>query len=75
MKKRGHFHFAENWTFSPCVDTLCIVIGSEGVGISKDILRSGKHVTLPQKTTGISYNASVAAGIFLFLIATKSGRM
>ncbi|OGB83621.1 23S rRNA (guanosine(2251)-2'-O)-methyltransferase RlmB [candidate division TM6 bacterium RIFCSPHIGHO2_12_FULL_32_22] len=51
---------------------LCIVIGSEGVGVSKDILSLGTKVKLPQIKTDISYNASVAAGIFLFNIATKN---
>lgn len=50
---------------------LCIVIGSEGVGVSREILKEGVHVTLPQKTKDISYNASVAAGILLFLVATQ----
>lgn len=48
---------------------LCLVIGSEGKGISKNILSQGTKVTLPQKTSDISYNASVAAGILLFMIA------
>jgi 23S rRNA (guanosine2251-2'-O)-methyltransferase len=47
---------------------LCLVIGSEEVGISSDIATSGVRVTLPQKTEDISYNASVAAGIFMFLV-------
>jgi len=51
---------------------LCIVIGSEATGISKEILRSGKHVTLPQRSADISYNASVAAGILLFWVAKKN---
>lgn len=51
---------------------LCIVIGNEATGISKSILGSGEHITLPQKTPNISYNASVAAGILLFLTATKN---
>lgn len=51
----------------PC----CIVIGAEGAGVSREILKSGTHVTLPQKTKDISYNASVAAGILLFLAGTK----
>lgn len=51
---------------------LCLVIGGEGFGISKEILKAGTHVTIPQKTADISYNASVAAGILLFLISTKS---
>lgn len=54
---------------------LCLVIGGEAFGISKDIAAAGPHVTLPQRTSDISYNASVAAGIFLFLIATKIGKI
>ena len=50
---------------------LCLVIGSEGLGISKELQKSGTKITLPQRHTGISYNASVAAGILLFLIANK----
>jgi 23S rRNA (guanosine2251-2'-O)-methyltransferase len=48
----------------------CIVIGGEALGITKSILSAGVHVTLPQKKSDISYNASVAAGILLFLIST-----
>jgi len=51
---------------------LCVVIGSEGKGVSLDVIKQGTLVTLPQKTADISYNASVAAGILLFLIATKN---
>lgn len=54
---------------------LCMVIGSEGSGVSREILKEGIHITLPQKTADISYNASVAAGILLFLISTKSGKI
>jgi 23S rRNA (guanosine2251-2'-O)-methyltransferase len=54
---------------------LCIVIGGEGSGISKAIMSSGTHVTLPQRDSDISYNASVAAGILLFLIASKQGNL
>jgi 23S rRNA (guanosine2251-2'-O)-methyltransferase len=56
-------------------EPLCIVIGGEGFGISKEILKSGIHVTLPQKRNDISYNASVAAGILLFLVATQKGKI
>jgi 23S rRNA (guanosine2251-2'-O)-methyltransferase len=51
----------------PCV----LVIGSEGSGISKEIAALGRKITLPQKQQDISYNASVAAGIFLFLISSS----
>jgi len=42
---------------------MCLVIGSEGFGISKQIQKEGKLITLPQRESDISYNASVAAGI------------
>jgi 23S rRNA (guanosine2251-2'-O)-methyltransferase len=51
---------------------LCLVIGGEGFGISKDIMKYGTQITIPQRTKDISYNASVAAGILLFLISTKN---
>ena len=51
---------------------LCLVIGGEGFGISKDIMRYGTQITIPQRTSDISYNASVAAGILLFLISQKN---
>lgn len=51
---------------------LCIVIGSEGAGISPEISKTGEKITLPQCTPNISYNASVAAGILLFLVATQN---
>ena len=50
---------------------LCLVIGSEETGISRDILGDGQLITLPQKQADISYNASVASGILLFLIAAQ----
>jgi 23S rRNA (guanosine2251-2'-O)-methyltransferase len=51
---------------------LCLVIGNEATGISKELLAWGNPITIPQKTTDISYNASVAAGILLFLIASST---
>lgn len=50
---------------------LCLVIGNEAVGISESAISYGTAVTLPQKTADVSYNASVAAGILLFMIGTK----
>lgn len=47
---------------------LCLVIGSEESGIDAKVRNQGIKVTLPQRDTS-SYNASVAAGIFLFLTA------
>lgn len=45
---------------------LCVVIGGEERGIDRKVRELGTQVTLPQRDTS-SYNASVAAGIFLFL--------
>ena len=56
-------------------EPLCMVIGSEGEGILPAILKAGIQVTLPQKTADISYNASVAAGILLFLVGTQQKRI
>jgi len=47
----------------------CLVIGSEASGIAKQIREYGELVTLPQKDPEASYNASVAAGIFLFMLS------
>lgn len=52
-------------------EPLCLVIGSEGGGIAPELRAMGTKITLPQRVNDISYNASVAAGILLFLIATK----
>jgi 23S rRNA (guanosine2251-2'-O)-methyltransferase len=49
----------------------CIVIGNEAVGIAKPLRKFGTPITLPQKTADVSYNASVAAGILLFMIGSK----
>lgn len=54
---------------------VCMVIGSEGEGIQPQVLKAGTQITLPQKTADISYNASVAAGILLFLIGTQQKRI
>lgn len=56
----------------PYTMPLCLVIGNEAMGISKEILHKGIQITLPQKTADISYNASVAAGILLFMISTQN---
>jgi 23S rRNA (guanosine2251-2'-O)-methyltransferase len=52
---------------------LCVIIGNEGSGINPALLKSAVPIELPQRTKDISYNASVAAGISLFYIATKTG--
>jgi hypothetical protein len=39
------------------------------------VLKAGIEVTLPQRSADISYNASVAAGILLFLVGTQQKRI
>lgn len=53
----------------------CLVIGSEGTGISADIRSLGQAVMLAQKTADTSYNASVAAGILLFTIQSLNKKI
>ncbi len=56
-------------------EPLCIAIGSEGAGISRELISLGTPIILPQKASDISYNASVAAGIILFHVATQCKRL
>ncbi len=65
----------QNATTVQYQDPLCIVIGNEGTGIAKNIATAGTKITLPQKNGDISYNASVAAGILLFLVANQIGKI
>lgn len=50
---------------------LCVVIGSEGAGVTPAVIKMGTQITLEQRSPDISYNASVAAGILLYMVATK----
>lgn len=54
---------------------LCLVIGNEATGIGKNLLSYGTQVKLAQRTSDISYNASVAAGILLFVISDQLGKV
>jgi 23S rRNA (guanosine2251-2'-O)-methyltransferase len=76
MKKAGYnFYMAvldgKDTTTVDFKKPACLVIGNEATGIAKDIKAMGELITLPQRTPDISYNASVAAGILLFLISMK----
>lgn len=51
---------------------LCAVIGNEERGITAEVKHFGTAVMLPQRSPSISYNASVAAGILLFLISHQN---
>lgn len=49
----------------------CLVLGSEGDGVSPALLKVGTQITLPQRSNAASYNVSVAAGICFFVIAQQ----
>lgn len=80
LKKAGYALYlatvkGEDATGFPYQLPLCLVIGNESTGIAKNLLSFGTQITLPQRTTDISYNASVAAGILLFLIAHQAKKI
>lgn len=52
-----------------------LVIGNEESGVSKEVLKSGIRVLLPQRRSDISYNASVAAGILMFLMGVQFNKI
>lgn len=77
LKKKGyHIYLAtlgkgENAASLEFKQPTALVIGSEESGISGSVLKTGTRVLLPQRRTDISYNASVAAGILLFLVGVQ----
>ncbi len=80
LKKAGYPLYlatlqGEDATGFPYSLPLCLVIGNEATGIAKNLLSFGQQIRLPQRTTDISYNASVAAGILLFLIAHQAKKI
>lgn len=54
---------------------LCAVIGNEATGITPAIFKFGTKIKLPQKSDDVSFNASVAAGILLFMISNQVGKL
>lgn len=50
---------------------LCLVVGSEGTGVSPEMLKAGTVVMLPQVSDDVSYNVSVATGMLLATIAQR----
>ena len=80
LKKAGYTLYlasfaGENAITCKYTSPLCLVVGGEGFGISKQVYKYGTEITLPQKTSNISYNVSVAAGILLFIVATQFKRI
>ncbi len=65
----------KNMTEVPFAVPLCLVIGSEGFGVSQIVLREGIKVTIPQVSVEVSYNASVAASLIAFIITQKINKI
>ena len=65
----------EDATAFPYQVPLCLIIGNEATGIGKNLFSFGQQIRLPQRRTDISYNASVAAGILLFIIAHQAKKI
>lgn len=53
---------------------LCLVLGSEGHGLSEDSQRVCELVTIPMQGEFESLNVSVAGGIFLYMLQPKTQR-
>jgi RNA methyltransferase, TrmH family len=53
-------------------ESLCLVLGSEGNGLSAETLQACELVNIPKEGTFESLNVSVAGGIFLFMLQPKS---
>lgn len=76
IKKAGYTMYMAVLDGTPAFDVdykkpLCLVIGNEATGITKDIRSEGVPISIPQRSSDISYNASVAAGILLSIISHK----
>lgn len=77
LKNKGYFIYlatlgeGENAATLAFKKPAALVIGSEETGVSKEILKYGTRVLLPQRRSDISYNASVAAGILMFLMGNQ----
>lgn len=53
---------------TPC----CLIIGSEGRGLSPQLRAYGTALALPQKDADMSYNASVAAALLMYIVASNA---
>ena len=76
LKKAGYnFYMAvldgDNAMEATYKSPACLVIGNEAVGIAPEIAKMGTAITLPQRNAEISYNASVAAGILMFMMGQR----
>ncbi|XP_078149273.1 tRNA/rRNA methyltransferase (SpoU) family protein [Carex rostrata] len=55
-------------------ETLCLVLGSEGNGLSYEALEKAELISIPMEGLYESLNVSVAGGIFLFMLQPLNRR-
>ena len=74
LKDKGYFIYAaeadgKDYRKIDYADKVCLIIGSEGFGISKLVRQnSDEIISIPMKGKVNSLNASVSTGILLFSI-------
>uniref|UniRef100_A0A0D9VXK2 tRNA/rRNA methyltransferase SpoU type domain-containing protein n=1 Tax=Leersia perrieri TaxID=77586 RepID=A0A0D9VXK2_9ORYZ len=66
---------SEELTDSLISESLCLVLGNEGNGLSAETLQACQLVNIPMEGTFESLNVSVAGGIFLFMLQIKQQKM
>lgn len=77
LKDKGYFIYAaeangKNYKSVAYADKICLIIGSEGFGVSKLVKEnSDEIISIPMKGHVNSLNASVSAGILLFGIGNN----
>jgi RNA methyltransferase, TrmH family len=55
-------------------EALCLVLGSEGNGLSNEALEKAELISIPMESMYESLNVSVAGGIFLFMLQPQNRR-
>jgi len=68
---KGIHSLSEELADSLLNESLCLVLGSEGNGLSSETLQACELVNIPMEGTFESLNVSVAGGIFLFMLQPK----
>uniref|UniRef100_A0A0A9B8V2 tRNA/rRNA methyltransferase SpoU type domain-containing protein n=1 Tax=Arundo donax TaxID=35708 RepID=A0A0A9B8V2_ARUDO len=68
---RGTHSLSKELADSLVNESLCLVLGSEGNGLSAETLQACELVNIPMEATFESLNVSVAGGILLFMLQPK----
>lgn len=60
-----------NLAIAAAKESLCLILGSEGQGLSDNVYRSCDRVSIPMPGQFESLNVAVAGGILLYLLNNK----